>query len=305
MINEIWYYDKNNAIVRLYHSERRIQMNILVTGATGRIGSRLVPRLLQRGDSVRVLVRNPDRAQFLQKQGAEIITGDLMNPETLTRGVANMDAVIHLAAFFRGATPEETQSVNHKGTLTLARASLDAGVPRFIFASTNLVYGPGYGKLFKEDDPVQPAAPYPMSKAAAEQALMELHRTQGLGLRIVRLAFVYGEGDPHLQEGLQWFRNWNSKQQIHMIHHADVAQAITLAAGIRGIDGQIYNAADNEPVEAAEIMRLYGEPVAEDASSRALDPAWQQLVDTRKIRGELGFQTIYPSLRDAVTTDAL
>jgi nucleoside-diphosphate-sugar epimerase len=280
-------------------------MNILVTGATGRVGSRLVPRLLQRGDSVRVLIRNPDRAQFLKEHGAEIISGDLLNPETLTQGVANMDAVIHLAAFFRGATPEESQTVNLEGTLALARASLDAGVPRFIFASTNLVYGPGNRDLFKEDDPVQPATPYPISKAAAEQALMELHRMQGLGLRIVRLAFVYGEGDPHLQEGLQWFRNWNPMQRIHMVHHADVAQAITLAADKRGIDGQIYNAADDEPVTAAEIMRLYGEPVAEDAVNRALDPSWQQFVNTGKIRRELGFQTIYPSLRDAVAADAL
>jgi nucleoside-diphosphate-sugar epimerase len=280
-------------------------MNILVTGATGRVGSRLVPRLLQRGDSVRVLVRDLDRAKTLKEHGAEIIKGDLLNPESLTQGVANMDVVIHLAAFFRGATPEESQSVNLEGTLALARASLVAGVPRFIFTSTNLVYGPGYGKLFKEDDPLQPTTPYPMTKAAAEQSLMELHRAQGLGLRIVRLAFVYGEGDPHLQEGLQWFRNWNPMQRIHMVHHADVAQAITLAADKRGIDGQIYNVADDEPVTAAEIMRLYGESVAEDAASRALDPAWQQLVDIEKIRGELGFQTIYPALRDAATADAL
>jgi nucleoside-diphosphate-sugar epimerase len=280
-------------------------MNILVTGATGRVGSRLVPRLLKRGDSVRVLVRNPDRAQALKEHGAEIITGDLLNPETLTRGVANMDAVIHLAAFFRGATPEESQAINLEGTLALARASLDAGVPRFIFASTNLVYGPGYGQLFKEDDPVQPASPYPMAKAAAEQALMKLHREQGLGLRIVRLAFVYGEGDPHLQEGLNWFRNWNPLQKIHMVHHEDVAQAIMLAADKSRIDGQIYNVADDGPIAAAEIMRLYEEPVADDASNRALDPEWQQFVDTRKIRGELGFQTIYPSLRDTVAADAL
>jgi nucleoside-diphosphate-sugar epimerase len=280
-------------------------MNILVTGATGRVGSRLVPRLLQRGDSVRVLARDPDRAQVLKEHGAEIIAGDLLHPETLTRGVANTDAVIHLAAFFRGATPEESQTVNLEGTLALARASLDAGVPRFIFASTNLVYGPGNGKLFKEDDPVQPATPYPMTKAAAEQALMELHRVQGLGLRIVRLAFVYGEGDPHLQEGLQWFHNWNPMQKIHMVHHADVAQAIILATDKSGIDGQIYNVADDEPVTAAEIMRLYGEPVAEDAASRALDHAWQQFVDTGKIRGELGFQTIYPALRNVIAADAL
>ncbi len=95
-------------------------MNILVTGAMGRIGSRLVPRLLERGDAVRVLVRNPGKAQVLKHQGAELVTGDLLNKESLTRAVAGIDAVIHLAAFFRGATPEESQTINFEGTMALA-----------------------------------------------------------------------------------------------------------------------------------------------------------------------------------------
>lgn len=124
-------------------------------------------------------------------------------------------------------------------------------------------------------------------------------------MRIVRLAFVYGEGDSRLQEGLQWFHNWNPGQKIHMVHHADVAQAIMLVADKKGIDGQIYNVADDEPVEAGEIMRLFGEPIAEDAASREWDTAWMQLVDTQKIREELGFQPVYPRLRDAVAAGAL
>ncbi len=134
---------------------------------------------------------------------------------------------------------------------------------------------------------------------------MELFHTKRLGLRIVRLAFVYGEGDPHLQEGLQWFRNWNPKQKIHMVHHADVAQAIMLTADKEGIDGQIYNVADDEPVEAAEIMRLYGESAAENAENREINPAWLQLVDTGKIHEQLGFRPIYPILKDAAAAGRL
>lgn len=281
-------------------------MNILVTGATGKVGSRLVPRLLSRGDKVRILVRDLQRAEGLIAHGAEAVQGDLLRPETLTQAVAGADAVIHLAAFFRGATPEETQAVNLQGTLALAEAALEAKVPRLVFASTNLVYGPGHGeRLFREEDPPQPAAPYPTTKAAAEEALMELHRSRGLGLRVVRLAFVYGEQDPHLTEGLHWFRGWTPAQPIHLVHHADVAQAFMLAAEREGIDGRIYNVADLEPVSAGEIMRLFGESAPEEAASRPLNAAWHQIVDTRKIREELGFQPLYPSLQDAVRADAL
>jgi nucleoside-diphosphate-sugar epimerase len=280
-------------------------MNIVVTGATGRVGSRLVPRLLQRGDTVRVLVREPERARALQKLGADIAFGDLAEPGSLNTAMHGADAVIHLAAFFRGATPEQAQAVNLDGTRALAEAAMEAGVRRFVFASTNLVYGPGEGRAFREEDPVRPAAPYPHSKAAAEQALMELHRTHGLGLRVVRLAFVYGESDPHLQEGLQWFRRWNPGQRMHLLHQADASQALMLAADADGIDGRIYNAADDEPIAAGDIMKLHGEPVQEGAAERALDPAWMQLVDTGKIKRELGFAPMYPSLRAAAAASAL
>jgi nucleoside-diphosphate-sugar epimerase len=280
-------------------------MNIVVTGATGKVGSRLVPRLLQRGDAVRVLVREPERARELQKLGADVACGNLAEPGSLKSAVHRADAVIHLAAFFRGATPEQAQAVNLDGTRALAEAAMEAGVRRFVFASTNLVYGPGDGRAFREDDPVRPAAPYPQTKAAAEQALMELHRSHGLGLRVVRLAFVYGEGDPHLQEGLQWFRRWNPEQRMLLLHHADASQALMLAADADGSDGRIYNAADDGPVAAGGIMKLYGESAEEGAAERALDPAWLQLVDTGKIKRELGFAPIYPTLHIAAAADAL
>jgi nucleoside-diphosphate-sugar epimerase len=280
-------------------------MHILVTGATGRVGSRLVPRLLQQGYSVSVLVRQPARAQALKDLGAEIIKGDLLHPASLTHAVTNKNAIIHLAAFFRGATPEETHAVNLDGTLALARAALQAGVSRFIFASTNLVYGPGQMKPFQEDDLPNPAAPYPKTKAAAEQALLELHHTHGLDLRILRLAFVYGENDPHLAEGLQWFRNWNPMQQIHMVHHADIAQAVILAMEAQNIDGQIFNVADDEPVTAAEIMNIYNEQITEESKSRAIDSSWLQIVDTKKIREQLGFKPVHHSLSNAAEAGTL
>ncbi len=280
-------------------------MRVLITGATGRVGSRFAPRLLQRGDSVRVLARQAERAEFLRQQGAEVAIGDLLQPETLAQAVAGVEAVVHLAAFFRGATPEENQAINQDGTLALAQAALRAGVPRFVFVSTNLVYGPGRGRPAREDDSPRPTHAYPESKEAAERSLLELHRTQGLGLRIMRLAFVYGEGDPHLSEIVGWLRAWNPAKRLHMIHHADVAQALMLALDTPAIDGRIYNVADDEPVTGAEILRFLNEPVAQEAEAPPLDDPWEGIVDTARIRNELGFRPRYPSLRSAQAAGAL
>jgi nucleoside-diphosphate-sugar epimerase len=198
-------------------------MRVLVTGATGRVGSRLVPHLLRRGDAVRILARQPERADALRQQGAEVVAGDVLRPETLPQAVKDTEAVVHLAAFFRGATPEQATAVNQEGALALAQVALQAAVPRFAFISTNLVYGPGRGRPAREGDMPQPAHPYPRSKAAAEHALLDLYRSRQLGLRILRLAFVYGEGDPHLREVMQGLQHWNPHKRFHMVHHADVA----------------------------------------------------------------------------------
>ncbi|MBI1881722.1 MAG: NAD(P)-dependent oxidoreductase [Chloroflexi bacterium] len=280
-------------------------MHILITGATGRVGSRFVPRLLQRGNAVRVLVRQVERAEFLRQQGAEVVVGDLLQPDTLARAVAGVEAVVHLAAFFRGATAEETQAVNQDGTLALAQAALQVGVSRFVFASTNLIYGPGRGRPAREDDIPEPTHAYPASKIAAEQALLDLHRTQGLGLRIMRLAFVYGEGDSHLADIVGWLRAWNPAKRLHMVHHADVAQALVLAIDTPGIDGRIYNVADDEPVPAAEILRFLNEPASQAAEAPPLDDPWEGIVDTARIRNELGFRPSYPSFQTARDAGAL
>ncbi len=118
-----------------------------------------------------------------------------------------MGAVLHLAAFFRSPDEAQVRATNDEGTLALAQAAIQAGVQRFIFTSTSLVYSTKPGHLAQEDDTVQPTQAYPASKVAAERALLALNQNANLGLRILRLAFVYGEGDPHLEEGLAWFRN--------------------------------------------------------------------------------------------------
>src|SRR3954471_12667648 len=149
-------------------------MNILVTGATGKVGSRLSKRLAQRGARVRALVRDATLAARLREDSIELVEGDLLQPASLEAAVRGVDAVVHCAAFFRGATPEQAHAVNDLGTQHLASAARAAAVKRFIFTSTGLVYGPSGGRLAREDDPCTPIDGCPASKLAAERFLLAM-----------------------------------------------------------------------------------------------------------------------------------
>jgi len=282
-------------------------MRVLVTGATGRVGSRLVPRLLERGDSVRILLRKEaDRESFAQL-GAEGVIGDLLDPESLGSAVAGVEAVIHLAAFFRGATEAQARAINQDGTLALAQAARSNGASRFIYISTNLVYGPGRGRPTREADEPQPSTDhfYPASKLAAERALVQFHQGRETDLSILRLAFVYGDGDPHLREAINLTRSWPPAKRMHIVHHADVAQAIMLSLDKPQAGGQIYNVADDTPIPISEIREMNG--LAEmnvPADVEVADP-WEGIVDTLKIKHELGFRPIYASLHEAEKMRAL
>jgi nucleoside-diphosphate-sugar epimerase len=116
--------------VRFFQFERgahryRDPMKILVTGATGKIGSRLTKRLAGRGDHVYALVRDRTRATELLDRRIELGEGDLLQPATLTHAARGVDAVVHCAAFFRGATPEQAHATNDLGTRHLAGAARD------------------------------------------------------------------------------------------------------------------------------------------------------------------------------------
>ena len=282
-------------------------MRVLVTGATGRVGSRLVPRLLERGDSVRVLLRKEAGREPFAQGGAQTIIGDLLYPESLGRAVPGVEAVIHLAAFFRGATEAQARAINLDGTLALAQAVQQADVSKFIYISTNLVYGPGRGRPIREADEPQPSADhfYPASKLAAERALTQFYQDRETDLSILRLAFVYGDGDPHLGEAINMTRSWPPAKRMHIVHHADVAQAIMLSLEKPQAAGQIYNVADDTPIPISEVREMNG--LAEmnvPADVEVADP-WEGIMDTMKIKHELGFRPIYPSLHEAEKMKAL
>ena len=275
---------------------------VLVTGATGKVGSRFVPRLIAKGYDVTILVR--DAAKSLP--GVETVIGDLYDPDTLPAAVAGMDAVIHLAALFRTFTDNEgIIKTNHTGTIALAQAAIAAGVRRFVFTSTSNVYTGGYGHPATEDDFVDINDPraYSSSKIAAEQELLKLD----LDVRVLRLGFVYGDKDPHIEEIMPILKNWKRHpgSRMHMVHHLDVAQGLFVLLQRDELNGEIFNIVDDAPITLYELANAAGK-AAEIFSGNAgpLADPFEGILDNSKIR-KIGFRPLVSSFYHARDLDIL
>ena len=150
---------------------------ILVTGATGFVGRRVVERLIAGGQTVRALMRDEARASVLPS-GVEVATGDVFDINSLNRAVAGVDGVVHLAAVIREIGSMTFQRVNYEGTKNVLEAAKAAGVQRIVYAST----------VGATSDP---AVPYLYSRWMAEE---EIARS-GLAHTIIRFSVGFGEGD--------------------------------------------------------------------------------------------------------------
>ncbi|WP_406286288.1 NAD-dependent epimerase/dehydratase family protein [Embleya sp. NBC_00896] len=278
---------------------------ILVTGSTGNVGSRLVPRLLaglDPRDTVRVLVRDASRAPA----GTEVVEGDICAAADRAKALAGTDTVVNLAAAFRGVSDERARAVNHEAAVALAREGVEAGVRRFVHTSTNLVYSPGSARPLTEHDPIEPAAVwglYAATKAATDKDLLGLRAELGLDLVILRLAFVYGDGDSHLRDFMPWGAGWAAHRRLPTVHHADVAQALLRVLRADRVPSPVYNVGDDAPLTVHELYALHG--MAHPAEDKAVEDPWEALPDTTLLRRELGYRPLYPTVRGAADAGAL
>ena len=230
---------------------------VLVTGATGFVGQHLVRRLLSEpGIEVRVLVRRPERVRELFGHDAgrlEIATGDLAEPASLAGLCEGVVSVFHAGAkvpygLAAGEAPEVFGRVNVAGTKALAREALQSGVRRFVHLSSTAAMGTPPETVVDETTPCRPASPYEISKRAAEEALLALHRERGLGAVILRPCLVAGEGKRGgeflrlfrlCQRGLFPVLGGRLEIEKPLILVDDLVQAMLLASG-RGPAGEVY-----------------------------------------------------------------
>lgn len=294
--------------------------NVLVTGGAGYVGSALVPKLLDAGHGVTVLdlYLYGDEALESVRGHSKLreVKGDLRDSAVVADALTGCDAVIHLACISNDPSydldPDLGKSINFDAFRPLIRASKDAGVSRFIYASSSSVYGIKDEPEVTEDLPLEPLTDYSKFKALCEKVLEE-EREPGFVTCTIRPSTVCGYAPRQrldvivniltnhaVNRGrIRVFGGSQKRPNIHIDDMVDL-YLFLLDQPDDKIDGKIYNAGyENHTVmQLAEMVKAaVGGDLAIDIEPT--DDLRSYHVSSDKMRRELGFEPTH-SIEDAV-----
>jgi nucleoside-diphosphate-sugar epimerase len=248
--------------------EDRIPETVLVTGATGFIGSALVRRLRQRGDRVVALVRDPAKLTELELEVDEVREGDITDDAAVRRAVAGVAKVYAVAGTFRepNLSDEDYRRINVEAAATIVREAAAAGVGRVVHCSTCGVHGNvPRGELMAEDGPMNGVGIYEETKAAGAEAALRLGRELGVEVSVIRPTPVYGPGDTRL---LKLFKMADTDRPMilgsgengyHLVFIEDLVEAFLLAADRPEAAGRSYLIGGGEVPTLNELFAALGE----------------------------------------------
>lgn len=222
---------------------------VLVTGAAGEVGRRLVRRLAADGWRVRglVLPADPLRAR-LEGTGCEIVEGDIRDPATLSAAVAGVEAVAHLAAVILARDPRDYDTINRRGTANMVAASAAAGVRHFVYVSSASVV---YPRL----------TTYGQAKLDAEKIVAGERRFQHT---IVRPTLVYDEtGGQEFNLFRRYLRRFPvvpfigpGSARKRPVYSDDVVEGLARIVGNEVCFGKTYNLSGPEPITLHDLGKL-------------------------------------------------
>jgi nucleoside-diphosphate-sugar epimerase len=238
--------------------------NVLITGATGFLGSHVAEKLAARGDRLRVLARPNADLALLQSLNAEIVPGDLTDAGSVARAVAGVDAVVHCAAKVGDWGPvDEYRRVNVEGTRRLLDAVRGKPLHRFVYVSSLGVYEARhhYGTNEAEPLPENHIDGYTQSKVECEALAMDYVRQHGMPISILRPGFIYGERDrtvlprlaKRLKEGTIIYIA-KGKYALNTTYVGNIADACLLAMDKPEAIGEIFNITDGEFVSKRQFF---------------------------------------------------
>jgi UDP-glucose 4-epimerase len=240
--------------------------NVLVTGATGAVGPRVVQALCEAGYRVRTLsLDNPPKG--LWPDSIDTRTGDVTDMATVQRAMQGVGAVVHLAALVHVVNPlpelrEKYERINIGGTATVVDMAVKVGVKRVVLASTSAVYGPSGGRVLEEGSNAFPDTFYGQTKLAAEKIVLNARRADGQPLgTVLRFGAVYGsriKGNYRrllqtLARG-RFIAVGNGSNRRTLIYDKDLAHAAVLAVSHSAAAGQVFNVTDGQFHTMKEIL---------------------------------------------------
>jgi nucleoside-diphosphate-sugar epimerase len=299
--------------------------NVLVTGGAGYVGSVLVPKLLEVGHSVTVLdlyLYGPDTlASVRGNPRLREVKGDLRDPLVVADAMNGCNAVIHLACISNDPSfelnPDLGKSINYDAFRPLVRIAKNAGVKRFIYASSSSVYGVKDDDEVTEEASLEPLTDYSKYKAMCETVLAE-ERSPGMVTCVVRPSTVCGYSP---RQRLDVVVNILTNHAVHNrkigvlggtqkrpnIHIDDMVDLylFLLQTPDQAIDGKTYNVGctNHTVMELAEIVqRVVGKDIP--IETRPTNDMRSYHVSSKLIEKELGFRTkrtIEDAVRDLVT----
>jgi nucleoside-diphosphate-sugar epimerase len=239
---------------------------VLVTGASGFVGSKLARRLCEEAEvEVRVLVRPSSQRDALKGLPVDVVEGAFERAETLAAAVKGVDVVYHVGAQMlkEGVSKARYLEVNAVGTKNLVAACQAAGgLQRFVYLSSAGVYGLVRESPVREDRPAQPTSAYRESKWRAEEVLREAGRQSGFPFVILRVPGVYGPGATSGLDLIRVLRKGGfrtigtGENRDHLAYITDLVDALLLAGTAAGVEGEAFNIGE---AKAVTVNQLTGE----------------------------------------------
>jgi len=210
---------------------------VLVTGATGFLGSYVLPALKKAGFDVVCMVRSEDDAARMMQPGVRTVLGDVRDRASLNAAMKGADAVVHMAAVVKSGDSQIYYDVNQRGTENIVAACAEAGVRRIVHVSTHDV-------TFERGD-------YSISKLRGEESV----RSSGLDYTIIRPTAIYGKGECALSGLVRTIKSLpvvpipgGGKNEMQPVYAGDVAAAIVGALSNHKASGKVYFVAGPDKV---------------------------------------------------------
>ncbi len=256
---------------------------VLITGATGFLGSHVADALVAEGWTVRCTVRKTSNLRWLESLPVKRVTADVRSPQELAAALEGVEVVVHSAGLTRARSDAEYHRVNAEGTQDLARAAVDAGVRRFVLVSSLAARGPD------RDDPRggmeadRPTSAYGESKLAAERRLFQVLSDSGGAMQgvILRPGGIYGPRD---EDSLNLFKVAKTgvlpvptgTGRLQPVYVKDVAEAVIRAVARPGVDTKPIPIVGPEIVTWAAMGEALGAAVGKQVRLvKVPSPVWQ------------------------------
>jgi nucleoside-diphosphate-sugar epimerase len=229
---------------------------ILITGATGFVGSHFVEALARHGVKARALVRPTSDTSLLDRQGVARVTGSLGDADSLVRAVAGARVVVHMAAATSALRQDTFHDVNAAGTRRLVAAMEQTGSRRLVYLSSLAAAGPAAKRPLGSDDEPKPLTTYGRSKLEGERIALGSDAVEGV---VLRPPAVYGPRDRELLPFFRLARRGvlpvigSLERRLQLIHARDLAEALVCALRAPSPTG-IYHVAESTAYTWAEVL---------------------------------------------------